>query len=182
MSWKTLKSRNLVENQFLTVSENLCQKSNGQLVEHYYIVERKDVIVIATFTTEQQFVLIKQYRYPVNDTGWEIAAGYIEEGEKPEKAAVRELLEETGYQGAEIIALGSHYASSGVMNNTIHFFLALNADKIQAPQLDPHEEISVHLFTPAETKKLLKKNAIKDLASAHGLNLALQYLEKKQKI
>jgi ADP-ribose pyrophosphatase len=46
-----------------------------------------------------QTMIILQYRPPVDAYCVEFPAGLIDEGESPEQAAVRELREETGYQG-----------------------------------------------------------------------------------
>lgn len=44
-------------------------------------------------------MVILQYRPPVEAKCVEFPAGLIDEGESPEQAAVRELMEETGYAG-----------------------------------------------------------------------------------
>jgi len=44
-------------------------------------------------------MVILQYRPPVDAVCVEFPAGLIDEGETPEQAAVRELKEETGYEG-----------------------------------------------------------------------------------
>jgi len=47
-------------------------------------------------------LIILQYRPPVEGTCVEFPAGLIDEGESPEQAAIRELKEETGYEGKVI--------------------------------------------------------------------------------
>ncbi|KAJ9114310.1 hypothetical protein QFC22_005762 [Naganishia vaughanmartiniae] len=44
-------------------------------------------------------VILEQYRPPIENTVIELPAGLVDEGETPEEAAVRELIEETGYGG-----------------------------------------------------------------------------------
>jgi len=44
-------------------------------------------------------MIILQYRPPVEATCVEFPAGLIDQGETPEKAAIRELKEETGFEG-----------------------------------------------------------------------------------
>ena len=41
-------------------------------------------------------MLIRQYRYPINDYIYEFPAGLVEEGEDFREAASREIFEETG--------------------------------------------------------------------------------------
>jgi len=43
-----------------------------------------------------KYVLVKQFRPPVNDYVIELPAGLVDEGETPEQAAIREMKEETG--------------------------------------------------------------------------------------
>lgn len=57
------------------------------------------VIMIAEKRTTGEIILIRQYRPPADNYVIEFPAGLIDDGENPEKTAVRELLEETGYHG-----------------------------------------------------------------------------------
>ena len=57
------------------------------------------VFIIATLRPSGRVVLIRQFRVPVGHFCLEVPAGLIDDGETPEQAAVRELLEETGYVG-----------------------------------------------------------------------------------
>ena len=54
-------------------------------------------VAAMAITEDNQVILIKQYRYPLNEILIEVPGGFIDAGEEPLKAVERELLEETGY-------------------------------------------------------------------------------------
>jgi len=55
------------------------------------------VIIYSVYgENKEKIVLIKQFRYPINDYIYEFPAGLVEPGEDMEQAAVREIFEETG--------------------------------------------------------------------------------------
>jgi ADP-ribose pyrophosphatase len=88
--------------------------------------------------------LLRNQRPNVGETLWEVPAGTLEPGEPVEKAAVRELAEETGYQAARWRKLAEFYPSPGVLSERTHLFLAeeltpgamhLEADEQLEPQI-----------------------------------------------
>lgn len=64
-------------------------------------------------------MIILQYRPPVEATCVEFPAGLIDEGETPEQAAVRELREETGYEGKVCATSPVLSAQPGMTNATL---------------------------------------------------------------
>ena len=76
-----------------------------------------------------------------NTIGVEVPAGYIDPGETPEEAALRELKEETGYEPTELIHLASYYQDQGISSAYNHAFLALNCEKVSDQNLDESEYI-----------------------------------------
>ncbi len=84
-------------------------------------------------------------------------------------SAQRELLEETGYGngfGEEYMVIS---ANPSTVTNLTHCFLAKDVEKIQEQNLDETEELTVHLLSLEDVKKLLFNNKIKQSLMAAPL-------------
>ena len=180
MKWEILNSEIAFSTNHFKIEKDKCKKTDGKIIEDYYTIKRPNVVVIAAFTSKKDLVLIKQYRHPVKDIDHELPAGYIEDGEEIEKAAARELLEETGYQAEKLIHLKTTYASAGTMDNNIYFFIGINAKKIQEQNLDETEELEVELTKWEKALEMFNKGQIKDMGSVLGIYIAKEYLEKNE--
>lgn len=179
MTWKVLKSEIILENPYLKVHKDRCEKTDGSIIDNYYTVERPNVAIVAAFTPEMDLVMIKQYRHPVRSTDYEIPAGFIEPFETNiAEAAKRELLEETGYEAESLEKIQETFSSAGFMSNHVNFFIGFNAKKIAEQKLDDNEELEVALTPWPEALKLLEQEKVKDLGSVTAILLAKNYLEK----
>ena len=79
----------------------------------------------------EDVILVEQYRVPLGAPCLELPAGLVgdeEEGEEVEKAAIRELEEETGYRAGRMINLGRFHASPGMSSEG---FTLLRAEALQ---------------------------------------------------
>ena len=91
---------------------------------------RRDVIlhpgavVILPVLDRDHVVLLRNHRFVIGATLWEVPAGTREPNEPLEDCAKRELLEETGYRAAKWRSLGYLYASPGVLDEQLHLFVA----------------------------------------------------------
>ena len=77
-------SRNMNPDKLKAVDHN--KQPDGVIIYSVY-GEKKDKVV-----------LIRQFRYPINDYIYEFPAGLVEPGEDMHEAAIREIYEETGLQ------------------------------------------------------------------------------------
>lgn len=104
-------------------------------------VERGDsVAALLHHSGRDTVVLVNQFRYPTYDNGpgWitEVVAGMIDQGESPEAAARREILEETGYRADELQHISTFYVSPGGLSERIVLYYAEIADDRPSAERD----------------------------------------------
>ena len=105
-------------------------------------------------------MMIRQYRHGLGQTNIEIPAGVCEEGEQPEAAARRELMEETGYSGGTWREVMVNSANPSAMNNVCHCFMATGVEYAGSQHLDRTEDIEVCLMSRDEVFALLSEGKI----------------------
>lgn len=112
----------------------------------FYVLEAPEWINVIPITSENEVVLVEQYRYGIEAPTLEIPGGMVDPGEDPQESAERELLEETGYRAGSWQSLGKVSANPAIMSNFAHMFLAEGCQFEGAENPDEHERINVHLL------------------------------------
>jgi len=120
-------------------------------------------------------LLIKQYRFAVDDQMWEIPAGTIEGGETPERCAGRELAEETGYKAESLIEADWFYTTPGFCDEIMHLFVALGCEPVGDCAHDEDEGIVRRdVFTIGQALDMVVRGEIRDAKTIIGLHVAAQ--------
>jgi ADP-ribose pyrophosphatase len=126
------------------------------------VVKFPKTVGILPLIGKDKIVLIRQFRFPINKEIWEIPAGKLERGEKPEIGAKRELKEETGYEAKELKKIGEFYLAPGYSTEYMYLFLAKGLEKGEQ-NLDRGEKIKkVKIFSKKEVLKMIKSRKIVD--------------------
>ncbi len=89
------------------------------------------VVVMLAVTPQDEVLLVRQFRPPVDAPVWELPAGLADRpGEDLVRCAQRELVEETGFraQTMELLAVGPAAAASS--STILHVFLATGAQPV----------------------------------------------------
>jgi len=108
-------------------------------------VSRKDcdgVVTILATTPDKELILVKQYRPPIGKHVIEFPAGLIDMGENPRDAAVRELKEETGWEGRVIGSTPFLVKSPGITDEQTTI-ITIEAYNWKAQDLQDEEKITV---------------------------------------
>jgi ADP-ribose pyrophosphatase len=107
----------------------------------YTVIAAPDWVNVVALTPDGQLVLVRQFRFGIDDFSLEVPGGVIEAGEDPVAAGVRELAEETGFAGGPARLLGSVHPNPAIQDNRCHLVLVEGAVRTGAVAWDPDEEI-----------------------------------------
>ena len=121
--WRTLGSRRVYENPWISVREDRVIRPDGE-AGIYGVVHYKNTAVGVLPVEDDHVYLVGQYRYPLERYSWEIPEGGCPEGEEPLHAAQRELREETGLEARHWHRLGETYLSNSVADEYGVWYLA----------------------------------------------------------
>lgn len=127
MRWKTLSSRVIVDDEWLRLSADRCQRPNGTTIEPYYRIHGKDWVNVCPIFPDGTLVLVREYRHGYGDVLLGLPGGMIDaEDATPAIAAQRELREETGiHRILTLVQTGSMIVNPSTHTNVGHSFLAL---------------------------------------------------------
>ena len=138
------------------------------------VIHHPGAVAIIPIDSDDNALLVRQYRYPVGHDLLEIPAGVIEEGESPDDTAQRELREETGYASRNLRPLGGIYSSPGFCDEILYIYLARDLVESKLPA-DDDEDITLERVPMSDVGRLIRLGEIQDAKSVAGLLMA-QYL------
>ncbi len=172
--WKTL-SRAVVlrRGKFLTVEDHQVELPDGRVIPEWSWVITPDYVNIALVTEAGEFVCFRQTKYAVAGVTLAVVGGYIEPGEDPTAAAIREVLEETGYEAKAWYPLGSYIVDANRGAGTGHLFLATGARYVGHAVSDDLEEQELLLLPRPEVERAVAAGEFKIMAHALALSLGL---------
>jgi len=176
--WELLGSERLLANRYFSLRSDRLRLPDGGIKDPYFVLERPDAAIIVPITESNEVVLVRQYRPPLEMMELGLPAGLVEEGERPEEAARRELAEETGYTGGEWDPLGSLASSPSLKDNWAYLFLARGVEETAAPDPDEHELVEVVKVPLEDLCGLVHSGKIVSSSGVAAVMLALEQLRE----
>ena len=153
--WTTLSTELVAKARVFSLMVSRMRSPDGGVEDDYYTIDCPDWNNVIALTSDNQVVMIEQYRHGVDEISLEIPGGIIDPDESPEIGAIRELAEETGYTAKEVHSLGWVHPNPAIQPNKCHLFLATGAELTQTTNLDHDEDIEVRLVPLEDIPKLV---------------------------
>jgi len=161
--------RNVIS-PWLDVLAREVQFSPEAPAEVYYAISQPSYLTALAVTSENEFVLVRQYRPAIECLSLELPAGLLEQNEEPAPAMVRELLEETGYSTRSIELIGKTATCSSRISNVMYSFFIHAGER--APDFVEEPGVSVVTVTPGQLRRLILSGEFNEQTHLGALSLA----------
>lgn len=159
--WKKIDSKPAGDFRIFNVrSERKLSPRTG--AEHIvYVIDSVNWVNVIALTPNDELVMIEQYRHGTDTVELEIPGGMIDSHDgSPDAAGIRELREETGYEGENPKIIGRIRPNPAIMSNTCFTLMVENCRPMHPVSWDHGEDIVTRLVPAAEVPKLVASGRI----------------------
>jgi 8-oxo-dGTP pyrophosphatase MutT (NUDIX family) len=176
--WKRVRTEPYAKTRIFDVVSAIYHHPHRAKEQDFFVINAPDWVNVVALTTDHHLVLVRQFRYGINDFSLEIPGGVIDEGEDPIVAGVRELREESGYVGENARLLGSVHPNPAMQSNRCHLVLVENARRAADLEWDPDEEFEILSKPVDEVYALARSGGITHAMVLDALLLLTPHWEK----
>jgi ADP-ribose pyrophosphatase len=163
--------------KWLIVKKEKIQTSNGFIIEDYFTIKSKDSVNVFALTLDKNVVVNRISRLCSGMDSLELPCGLVEDGEEPEMAIKRELLEETGYLPEDIIFTGVVFSNPANNYSKNFCFFAINCVKNREPEVND-ENISTTFISIKEFEESIYMGNVVQSLHISSFFLAKKYFKK----
>jgi ADP-ribose pyrophosphatase len=160
--WTTTGTKPLGDFRVFTVraDEKISPRTNQS--HEFYILDCVNWVNVVAVTPDQQLVMIEQFRHGSNTVELEVPGGTMDTvDQSPVATGIRELREETGYEGENARPLGEVFPNPAIMSNTCYTVLVENCQLRHAVEMDAGEDLVTRLVPISQIPELVKGGKIR---------------------
>lgn len=139
------------------------------------VITHPGSVVVLPVLPDGRILMIRQYRHAAHQYLWELVAGRIDAGENPREAAVRELIEETGYRARSFRIFLDVFPTPGFLEERMFILLA---EGITAGEAEPEEDEKIisRSFSFKQLEEMIRTGKLRDAKSIAGILFYLRFL------
>jgi len=172
--WKEVETEFLQDCRVFSVSRSTAESPQDARRHPFFRIDSADWVNIVPLTSEDEVVMVKQYRHGLREITLETPGGMVDPGETPQAAALRELLEETGYRAQDVCELRSVNPNPALFGNRLHTFVARGCEHVADVKNDEREETVVELVPRRKLRDMVMEGKVDHalvIAALHFLDL-----------
>lgn len=178
-AWERLGDNTVDNFRIFTVRRSRFRHTRADREGEFVVIDANDWVNVVALTPDLKVVLVRQFRFGMHDFFLEIPGGMIEHGEDPVDAGVRELREETGYEGSRARLLGSVHPNPAIQSNMMHVVLVEDARLVGPTNFDVNEEIETSLVPVDQVINWMREGRITHSLVLNALFLMRDWLESR---
>jgi ADP-ribose pyrophosphatase len=154
--WKKVRSTPIGDFRIFKLRSDVKISPRTGKEHDFYVLDSVHWVNVIALTPDQELVMIEQFRHGSNTVELEIPGGMMDPGETdPVATAVRELREETGYEGENARILGHIWSNPAILSNKTFTVLIENCRLKHDVEWDHGEDLATRLVPAAEIPKLV---------------------------
>jgi 8-oxo-dGTP pyrophosphatase MutT (NUDIX family) len=172
--WPKIGSKTLGDFRIFQLRSDIRRSPRTGKEHDFYVINCVDWVNVIAVTRDNQLVMVEQFRHGSDTIELEIPGGMIDPDDgSPVVAGVRELREETGFEGQNARVIGEILPNPAIMTNTCHTILVEDCELKHPTLFDHCEDLATRLVPIAEIPSLVQAQKIR-----HSLVVvALYYFE-----
>lgn len=177
--WQKLSSEVRFKTRIFEVTAARFRHGPRGTTREFSVINAADWVNVVAVTVDGKLVLVRQFRYGINDLSLEIPGGVMEPGEDPVSAGCRELEEETGFTGRGRL-LGSVHPNPAIQSNRCHFVVVEDARQTHPLGWDEDEELQLVTMPVDDVYTLARQGGITHSLVLDALFLFQPHWEKRR--
>jgi 8-oxo-dGTP pyrophosphatase MutT (NUDIX family) len=159
--WKKTGSKLLGDFRIFKLRSDICVNPRTGKEHDFFVLDSVNWVNVIAVTPDQQLVMVHQYRFGSQTVELEIPGGMMDPHENdPVATAVRELREETGYEGENARLLGKIHSNPAILSNTTFTVLIENCRLKHDTDFDHAEDLATQLIPVDDIPQLVADEKI----------------------
>jgi ADP-ribose pyrophosphatase len=153
--WKQLYRREAGDFRIFNITVDRKVNPRNDHEQDFYVINAPNWVNVIAVTGDGQMILVEQFRHGSGTVELEIPGGVMDPvDDSPVEAAVRELREETGYEGARARIIGEVFSNPAIMVNKTYTVLVEDCELRHEVELDAGEDLITRLKPVTEVREL----------------------------